>query len=81
MSMVESNNCQSLQGTGVDILYARIHPKPLFRLRTNNDGLKNEPETLMPRRSKDDGNSGTSEETFYAQQNCFYQSANHVFKI
>lgn len=40
---------------------------------------KNEPETLMPRRSKDDGNFYTSEEMFYAQQNCFYQSANHIW--
>jgi len=39
---------------------------------------KNEPETLMPRRSKDDGNFYTSEEMFYAQQNCFYQSASHM---
>jgi len=34
----------------------------------------------MPRRSRDDGNFDISEETFYAQQNCFYQSANHMFK-
>lgn len=43
--------------------------------------MKEEPETLMPRRSKDDGNFYTSEETFCVQQNCFYQSANHVFNI
>jgi len=39
---------------------------------------KKEPETLMPKRSTDDGNFDTSEETSYAQQNCFYQSANET---
>lgn len=47
----------------------------------NNGGPKNEPETLKPRRSKDDGNFDTNEGTFYAQRNCFYQSANHVINI
>jgi len=37
---------------------------------------KKEPETLVPRRSKVDGSFDTGEEMSYAQQNCFYQSAN-----
>jgi len=42
---------------------------------------KSEPETLMPRRSKDDENFDTSEEMSYAPQNCFYQSANDTLSI
>lgn len=50
----------------------------LFTFQSNEWLVRKEPGTSMPRKSKDDGNFDIDVRKFYAQQSCFYQSANHM---
>lgn len=42
--------------------------------------VEKQPGTLKPKRSKDDESFDISEDTSYAQQRCFYQSASSRLK-